>query len=252
MAVFLCYDINMKKIAAFFDIDGTLYRDSLLTEVFKKFITHELVEPEKWYNEVKPAFTKYDRRQGDYDDYLIKMVDIYKDALVGMSSEHILHIAKTVISQKGDRVYRFTRDEIARHKKEGHLIFAVSGSPIELVKIMAEKYGFTDYRGTIYVTDKDNIYTGEVVPMWDHNSKAKALNELSELYDIDLSESYAYGDTTGDISMFEMVGNPYAMNPTKELIDQINERDDLTSKVNIVVERKNVIYHLKNDEIVTL
>ena len=28
--------MNDKKIAAFFDIDGTLYRDSLMTEHFKK------------------------------------------------------------------------------------------------------------------------------------------------------------------------------------------------------------------------
>ncbi len=55
----------MKKIAAFFDIDGTLYRDSLLTEVFKKFVTYELVDRSKWYDDVKPFFTKYDRRQGE-------------------------------------------------------------------------------------------------------------------------------------------------------------------------------------------
>ena len=27
----------MKKTAAFFDIDGTLYRETLMTELFKKF-----------------------------------------------------------------------------------------------------------------------------------------------------------------------------------------------------------------------
>ena len=66
----------MGKIAAFFDIDGTLYREGLITEVFKKFITHELVDERLWHDEVKPTFMKYDRRQGEYDDYLNKMVDI--------------------------------------------------------------------------------------------------------------------------------------------------------------------------------
>ena len=47
----------MKK-AAFFDIDGTLYREGLITEVFKKFITHELVDENKWHDEVKPSFMK--------------------------------------------------------------------------------------------------------------------------------------------------------------------------------------------------
>lgn len=39
----------MRK-AAFFDIDGTLYREGLITEVFKKFVTHELVDQSKWYD----------------------------------------------------------------------------------------------------------------------------------------------------------------------------------------------------------
>ncbi len=32
-------------IGAFFDIDGTLYRDSLLVEHFKKLIRYEVIDP---------------------------------------------------------------------------------------------------------------------------------------------------------------------------------------------------------------
>ena len=106
------------KIAAFYDIDGTLYREGLITEVFKKFVTHELVDASKWHDVVKPTFMKYDRRQGEYDDYLKKMVDIYRETLIGLSNEHIRHIANLVIQQKGERVYTFTRDEIIKHKEE--------------------------------------------------------------------------------------------------------------------------------------
>ena len=42
-----------KKIAAFFDIDGTLYRDSLMTEHFKKLIKYEVVDEKYWLNGVK-------------------------------------------------------------------------------------------------------------------------------------------------------------------------------------------------------
>ncbi|MBM6861676.1 HAD-IB family hydrolase, partial [Clostridium saudiense] len=50
----------MKKIAAFFDIDGTIYREGLITEVFKKIIKYELVDEEKWYKEVRPAYLLWD------------------------------------------------------------------------------------------------------------------------------------------------------------------------------------------------
>ena len=97
----------MRK-AAFFDIDGTLYREHLISAVFRKFITYELVDPRKWTDEVKPTFMKYAQRQGEYDDYLNKMVEIYKETLVGLSSEHIKHIAKMVIEQKGGRVMKMS------------------------------------------------------------------------------------------------------------------------------------------------
>ncbi len=239
----------MKNVAAFFDIDGTLYREGLITEVFKKFITHDLVEEMRWHDEVKPAFMKYDRRQGEYDDYLMKMTEIYRSALIGISNEHILHIANVVIDQKGERVYTFTRDEILRHKKENHYIFAISGSPIELVQAMARKYAFTDCRGTIYQTDASGHYTGELIPMWDHNSKQKALLELTEQYQLDLSSCYAYGDTTGDFTMFQWVGHPYAINPTKELLEKIMADPKVRKKMTIIVERKNVIYQMNPEQI---
>lgn len=239
----------MKKAAAFFDIDGTLYREGLITEVFKKFVTYELVDISKWTDEVRPSFNKYDRRQGEYDDYLRKMVDIYTEGLVGLSNEHVYHIANKVIEQKGERVYRFTRDKIIEHKKNGCVVLTISGSPLELVEAMANKHHFDDYRGTIYVCDENGRYTGDVIPMWDHISKKKAIEEFVEKYDIDLSQSYAYGDTTGDFTMFELVGHPYAINPTKELLEKIMSTPSVKEKIKVIVERKNVIYQIDLDSI---
>ena len=53
----------MSRIAAFFDIDGTIYREGLITEVFKKIIKYELIEEEVWHHEVKPVYLKWDRRE---------------------------------------------------------------------------------------------------------------------------------------------------------------------------------------------
>ncbi len=124
----------MKKVAAFFDIDGTVYREGLITEVFKKLVKYEIIQGEKWYNEVRPEFVRWDKRQGDYDNYLLKMVDIYMDAIKGLKKDQIDFIAKRVVEQKGDRVYTFTRDRIKWHKEQGHIIITVSGSPYELVR----------------------------------------------------------------------------------------------------------------------
>ena len=236
--------IKMKNIAAFFDIDGTIYREGLITEVFKKIIKYELVEENKWYKDVRPSFIKWDKRQGDYDTYLLKMVDIYTEAIKGINSYHIDYIAKKVIEQKGDRVYTFTRERIKWHKEHGHIVIAISGSPVELVREMSKKYDMDDYKGTIYKLNEDKTYNGAIIPMWDSVSKRKAIMDMRDKYDIDLENSYAYGDTAGDVTMLETVGIPYAINPTKELLMRIMKEEEIKKKINVIVERKDVTYRM--------
>lgn len=237
----------MKNIAAFFDIDGTLYREGLITEMFKKMIKYEIIQSEKWYNEVRPKFLKYDNRQGDYDIYLLEMIEIYMDAIQGLYGHQIEFIAKKVIEQKGERVYTFSRDRIKWHKEQGHILITISGSPVELVKEMSKKHGFDDYKGAIYTLDEEGKYTGAVEAMWDSESKKNAIKYFQKKYDIDLDHSYAYGDTSGDFSMFKLVKNPYCINPTRELINRVLNDKQVKEKINLIVERKDTIYKLKTD-----
>ncbi|NSB27780.1 phosphoserine phosphatase [Clostridium saccharoperbutylacetonicum] len=84
----------MANVGAFFDLDGTLYREGLITEVFKKMVKYEIIGEERWYNDVRPYFTKWDKRQGDYDNYLLKMIDIYIESVKGLQKYQMDYIAK--------------------------------------------------------------------------------------------------------------------------------------------------------------
>lgn len=108
------------------------------------------------------------------------------------------------------------------------------------------KYNVTDFLGSDYVFE-NNIFTGTVIPMWDSISKNNAINDFVVKYDLDLSNSYAYGDTNGDINMLKRVGNPIAINPTKELLSQISLDEEISKNVEIIVERKDIIYSLSTD-----
>jgi phosphoserine phosphatase len=101
-----------------------------------------------------------------------------------------------------------------------------------------------DYRGTVYKVGPDGRYSGEIIPMWDSESKQCAVLEMAKQYGIDLSESYAYGDTNGDFAMMKLVGHPVAVNPTQELLTHIQKDDALRKKIVVIVERKDVIYRL--------
>ncbi len=235
---------NRKNIAAFFDIDGTLYRDSLMIEHFKKLLKYDILDESLWHSNVKHTYQNWKKRRGNYDDYLLELAQIYAEALKGLEKSKMDFVTDQVIRLKGDKVYMYTRDRIKFHLESGHLVFFVSGSPDYLVSKMAEMYGATDSIGTRYYVDAQGRYTGELGAMWESSSKKNAVLGFQKEYNIDLDQSWSYGDTNGDLSMFIMTGNPIAINPTRELISHLKNDPDLAAKVKIRVERKDVIYKL--------
>lgn len=239
----------MKNVAAFFDIDGTLYREGFISDLFKMLVKCEVIPYEQWYDEVRPEFVNWDRRLGTYDTYLIKMSTMYLEAITGHHRSLVQHIVKRVIEDKALRTYVYTRKRIAWHRKQGHHVFTVSGSPHELVGAMAKFYRLDDYRGSRYLLDKEHHYTGEVLPMWTSEAKHRAVEELAEIYDVDLCNSWSYGDTAADISMFELTGYPNLINPTKELIQLIKQDEVLMKRSLCIVERKDVIYRMNLREV---
>ena len=233
-------------IGAFFDIDGTIYRNSLLTEHFKKMIKYELIDPLAYEEKVKETFKLWNERKGDYDKYLLSLTESYVNAMIGISEKDNDFVSDQVLNLSGNRVYRYTRERIKWHKEQGHKVIFISGSPDFLVKRMANKCGADDYQGSIYHT-KDGRFSGEISPMWDSRNKIKSLNKFCEKYNLDLEKSYAYGDTSGDYSMLKSVGNPIAINPSKEFLEKLRENQEISKKVQVIIERKDVIYKVNLD-----
>ncbi len=235
------------NIGAFFDIDGTLYRNSLMIEHFKKLVKYEVIDPRLWHSNVKYTYKEWRKRVRHYEDYMLELIDIYIEALKGRKKSDLEFISNQVIRLNGDIVYKFTRERIKWHQENRHKVFFISGSPTFLVSKMAEKYGVDAFRGAEYLLDEQGKFTGEVLPMWDSDSKDRAIRQLERDYNINSSESYAYGDTNGDLSMLKKVGRPIAINPTKELVDSIKNDSELKKKSRIIIERKDVIYSLPPD-----
>ncbi|PKK40402.1 Phosphoserine phosphatase [Clostridiaceae bacterium JG1575] len=234
----------MSSAAAFFDIDGTLYREGFIADLFRMLVKCEVIPYDKWYDEVRPEFINWDRRLGTYDTYLLKMASLYTEAITGHHHSLVKHIVDRVIEDKAMRTYVYTRARIQWHKDQGHKVITISGSPEELVGAMARFYELDDFRGSRYLINEEGIYTGEILPMWDAKSKRKAVMEMVQLHDLDLEQSWSYGDTAGDLTMFSLTGHPTLINPTRELIDLVRADKALMDRAKLIVERKDVIYKM--------
>ena len=229
--------------AAFFDIDGTLFRNSLLIEHFLKLVEADILDKKIWTDEIGLLYSKYENRQGAYEDYLEKSSLAYQKSMVGLDKKVVDHYAQIVLKENKNKVYNITRNAVKKHLKNGDLIFFISGSPDFMVDDFSKLYQATDSISTTYIFDENNKFSGKVLPMWDGKNKLKAVGKLQEKYDIDLEKSFAYGDTNGDITMFQLVGNPHAINPSFELIDNLYRDIELRNKAVINIERKDVNYN---------
>ena len=114
-------------------------------------------------------------------------------------------------------IYAEALELIEEHKKAGHKTVIVSSSPIETVQPLGEHLGVDDVIATRAKLDADGRYTGELEFYAYGPHKADAIREMAVNEGIDLANSFAYSDSITDLPMLELVGNPVAVNPDREL-----------------------------------
>lgn len=221
---------------AVFDIDGTLVRwqlyHAIADEVVRQYGKAEL------YDAVKAARMAWKTRSHPegFKAYEGELVAAYESILQTMTVDQFMIAAENVFNEYKDQVYRYTRELIADLKAKRYLLFAISGSQLEIVKMIADYYGFDDYIGTIYTHDGQR-FTGQSTVH--KEGKHVILDKMVTKHGATYQGSVAVGDSEGDITMLEAVEQPTAMNPSRLLYDHARQAGWA-----IVVERKNVIYRL--------
>jgi HAD superfamily hydrolase (TIGR01490 family) len=231
----------MAKKFAVFDIDGTLIRWQLFHAIVHHLGKHGYID-EASHKAISAARMNWKKRDsatafGDYEHLLVKT---YKQSLATINPDDYAEIVDEVFNEYKDQLFVYTRDLLAELKAKNYMLFAVSGSQDEIVQKLAKYYGFDAAIGAKLIM-KNGRYTGVIdTPVL---AKDKAVQTLISKHDVTIEGSIGVGDTASDIAMLEIVNNPIVFNPTKELFQIATTR-----KWPIVVERKNVVYHLSSND----
>lgn len=229
----------MTKLAIF-DIDGTIFRSSLLIELINGLVRNQVI-PKSAKKEMEKEYLAWLNRKGRYEDYINKVIKIYFKHIKGKSQAQVVKIAKKVINKQKDRVYRFTRDLIKELKAKNYLLAAISGSPSYIVESYAKVIGFDLFFGSEVEVVKGK-FTGKALNLDSANNKVKIVKGILREYpSIDLKKSVAVGDTESDLRMLKMVGRPIAFNPNRHFLKYAKKH-----KFEIVVERKDAVYKISN------
>jgi HAD superfamily hydrolase (TIGR01490 family) len=229
---------SRKRKVAIFDIDGTIFRSSLLIEVTEALVQEGLF-PIEARNIYAKAYENWANRKDSYDKYIYAVIRAFEKYIKTVKQSDFKKVAKKVMAFHGKRVYRFTRDLVKDLKDKKYYLLAISHSPRELVELFAKNLGFDKVYGRVYEIDSKGQFTGQTLYENLISDKAKILHRALEKENLPLQGSIGVGDSEGDITLLKIVSRPICFNPNSKLY-----REAKKNGWEIVVERKDVIYKI--------
>lgn len=221
-----------------FDIDGTVFRSSLVVALTEHLIRAGIFPPEA-EDEYADAYYAWVNREGDYDAYIDALVATFMRHIKGVHYADFADIAEAVVREQGKHTYRYTRDLIGQLKRDGYYLLAISQSPKTVVEHFAKQLGFDKVYGRLYETGPSDRFTGNIQDVHLIENKANIVRRAVEKEELTLAGSIGVGDTHGDIPLLELVERPICFNPNKLLYTHATRMG-----WEVVVERKDVIYEL--------
>ncbi|MBM4464025.1 MAG: HAD family hydrolase, partial [Chloroflexi bacterium] len=216
-------------IAAFFDLDGTLCTEHVW-HAFSRY------------------FTEHRRRRLLANAFLVTHLSLWPLHRLGLLSREwffrswVNDMAWLLVGlrpEEGREIFHWVTDQalipslrpdvaevLRQHQAESHQVVLVSGAFEELLACIGERLGVQHVVGTRLELNRGRYSGRAIEPSCFGDDKVALLTELlanSDL-DVDLSQSFAYGDSIFDIAMLELVGNPVAVYPDGELWDYASQR----------------------------
>lgn len=205
-----------RTAAVFFDVDGTLIK-STIVHYYAYFMRRRMhpVLYKCWYAALLMkgvyylALDKIDRSRFNvvfYRNYRGLPVDQIRSYVADCHRDYIL-----------PHMFVEAKACVDAHRSAGRTLVLVTGSIDFILEPLAAELGVHHVIAPTLL-ESNGRFTGELDgrPVGEEE-KARRMLAFAQAHDIDLSESYAYGDSTADLPMLEIVGHPYVVNPDKNL-----------------------------------
>jgi len=236
-----------EKRIGIFDVDGTIYRDSLMIDLIDRLRAMNLLTNECFATSDRLRRQWKDREaENSYESFAEALVQtIEQEQVFRCRSEDVRRICADLIDQKGRQVYEFTRELIYTLLELDYTLVAISGSPLPAVEMFVRQFGFQHVRATEYEM-VDGAYTGKIMslPVQD---KAAAARQFLDKFGADFSNVIAVGDTISDYELLVKARYPIAFNPSRKLKTRIRSHGGVIWKrsFGVVTQRKDDIAVMK-------
>lgn len=208
--------VSARAAAAFFDVDNTIIRGASAFHLARGLRRRGFFR----YSDILRASLHNLRYQllGENREQINEVRSRALGIMTGHSVAEVVAVGEEVYDQVLElRIFPGTLLLLDDHLAAGRQVWLVTATPVEIGNLIARRLGATGCLGTV-AEHKDGFYTGRLVgDMLHGEAKASAVRALAEREGLDLTQSYAYGDSINDLPILSTVGNPCAINPDARL-----------------------------------
>lgn len=199
-----------RRVAAFFDVDNTLLPGSAIEVRFFRYLWRRghvgsrEARRSLWYLlQHLPALSLHPLRER-------------KLYLEGKRQAEIEPLAAEFVhSEVCSRLSSASLAALERHRDSGHHLVLITGSLDFLIAPLAGHLK-VDLALAAIPERRDGFYTGSIVPPYPYGEgKRRLVETFAKEAGIALQDSYAYGDSPGDVDTLRLVGHPLVVNPIR-------------------------------------
>jgi len=203
--------------AAFFDLDNTLIDGSSIYYFVRGLVKSGMIQRRQV---ARFALDNY-RFRHRKEESMTAMSYATKKILNlarGRSQKLIIELCEEIVQDfLPKKLFPNMQRRVEEHQSIGHDTWIISAAPIEIASIVASKLNMCGAFGTSGEVIKGH-YSGELPAGAMHGmNKAHAIRELARVRSYNLATSFAYSDSANDLPLLVSVGNPFIVNPNKQL-----------------------------------
>ncbi len=196
--------------AAFFDLDGTLSRRNLYTTMVSRYL-HEKRDGKTTEDVVRLIAKRIFLSHGSF---FVQAISLMR----GMHPEDFTDGFVDYLAKYKEQLFYLSLLELVEdHRSHGNKLFLISSEPDEFLAPIGEFLGLETH-GTKVHRRPDGTFTGQMAgPIMRGEQKHTRVLELARKHKIDLTKSFAYGNSWDDYPMLSAVSHAYLVNPEHSL-----------------------------------
>ncbi len=208
------------SVGAFFDLDQTLFAGFSATAFTRDQLSSGRLSPRDLLDSARATLSFSLGRTG-FSSFVTATSAVYR----GMKESVLEEAGQRAFDEYlATEIYPESRALVKAHQDAGHTVAIITSATRYQADPVAKELGI-DHVLYTRLEVEDGVLTGGIVrPTCYGEGKAEAARSLRDKYGLDLEASYFYSDSHEDLPLFEIVGRPRPLNPTRRLAQIAKER----------------------------